>query len=47
VDVLVALVSFHRERGEQKDARLYAQKLVALDPADARAQELLRGLGRE
>ena len=31
-DILSALVAFHRDAGNQKQAQLYAQKLQALAP---------------
>jgi Tfp pilus assembly protein PilF len=43
-DLLVALITYSRERGDLAAARDYAQRLVALDPSDPRARALLREL---
>jgi Flp pilus assembly protein TadD len=45
-EILVALVTFLRDRGDLARARSYADKLLALDPADARARSLARDLSR-
>jgi predicted CXXCH cytochrome family protein len=43
-EILVALVTMERDRGQLAAARRYAQQLVALAPDDAQSQALLRSL---
>ena len=42
--VLVALATFYRDKGFVEQARVYARKLVALNPNDQAAQQLLESL---
>jgi len=43
-DVLIALVSYAQKQGDSKTARIYAEKLVAMDPALTSVQQVLRQL---
>jgi Flp pilus assembly protein TadD len=36
-DVLMALITYHRDKGDSRSAAAYAEKLVQLNPGDARA----------
>ena len=40
-DIIVALATIHRDGGEADEARLYAERLLELSPADATARALL------
>ena len=44
-DILLALVTMERDRGQLDAARRYAHELVALAPDEPQAQALLRSLG--
>jgi predicted CXXCH cytochrome family protein len=46
-DVLAALVTYLRERGEARAALRYAEQLAALVPGDPQAQALVAGLKRQ
>ena len=41
---LIALATVHRDLGERELAREYARRLVAVDPEDPDARQLLRDL---
>lgn len=43
-EVLMALITFQRERGDLKSAISYAQQLVQLSPSDVQAKTLLAEL---
>ena len=42
--ILLALVTVHRDHGDRKAALRYAEKLVLLSPQDQAARQLLRQL---
>ena len=44
LEILVALITMHRARGDRKTAILYAEKLAALNPEDQAVQQLLSQL---
>jgi Flp pilus assembly protein TadD len=46
-EILFALTDYHRGTGNRDAALVFARRLVALDPRDARARELLNQLGAE
>jgi len=46
-EILAALATYLGERGDAKRALAYAEKLAALDPADAAAQRLVETLRRQ
>ena len=43
-DILVALVTTHRDRGAFRDALRYARRLAELNPADTSVQQLVAQL---
>jgi Flp pilus assembly protein TadD len=46
-DVLMALVSFARDKGDFSAALRYARALATLDPGDAQLRALISNLGKK
>ena len=45
-DILMALITFHRDKGDVSSAMVYADKLVQLSPGDGQAIALRSSLNR-